>query len=78
MSTVTARSPTEITLAARSAIGTGDPGEAEQTIARTRSLLPTRDLDRPEREFGLLLTESRLFEAKGELARARAAVERAR
>ncbi len=75
------QSPSEIALAlqmkARSAIGTGDLEEAERAIARTRSLLPQLDRDRPEREFGLLLTESRLFESKGDLVRARSMVERA-
>jgi len=75
------QNPSEIALAlqtkARSAIGTGDLAEAERAIARTRSLLPRLDRDRPEREFALLLTESRLFESKGDLVRARSTVERA-
>jgi serine/threonine-protein kinase len=79
--TLQPQSPKEIALAlqgkARSAIGTGDLGAAERALARIRSLLPSLDLARPEREFGLLLTESRLFEAQGDLTRARATVERA-
>ncbi|MBC7843070.1 MAG: serine/threonine protein kinase [Gemmatimonadaceae bacterium] len=75
------QSPSEksftLAIRARSAIGAGDLAAAEQALARARTLLPQLDLDRNERELSLLIVESRLFEKRGDLVRARAAAERA-
>lgn len=76
---VSPQSPSEMlltyTIRARSAIGTRDLNASEQALASARSLLPRLDIDRKDRERDLLLVESRLFEARGDLAHARTAVE---
>ncbi|MCC7055701.1 MAG: serine/threonine protein kinase [Gemmatimonadaceae bacterium] len=75
------RNLSELTFAlgvrARAEIGSGDLASGARTLARARTLLPSLQLDRAEQDVSLLLNESRLFEARGDLVQARATAERA-